>query len=288
MTIKNVLKTCMPKVFRHSPLMLLAASAAISAPVSANTQVMPETLKVCAAGNEMPYSNRQEAGFENDIAKVLARSMDMPIEFVWSDKAAIFLVTEHLLKNECDVVMGVDTDDQRVATSDPYYTSGYAFIYREDKNLDIENWQSPDLQKVNRFVMLPGSPTEAMLREIGKYEGNFNYSKSLYGFKSPRNKYIRLEPSHLISELESNNGDIAHLWAPEVARYVENSNVPLKMVMSEEIADTGNGEGVRQHYAQSIAVRPDDQQLLRAINRALDVAEPQITAILQKEGVPLL
>lgn len=267
---------------------LMTVSAFLLSPAAQAADTLPDTLKICAAANEMPYSNRQEEGFENDIAKVLARSMDMPVEFVWSDKAAIFLVTEHLLKNDCDVVMGVDTDDQRVATSDPYYTSGYAFIYRDDKNLDITNWQSPDLQQMNRFVMLPGSPSEVMLREIGKYEGNFNYSKSLYGFKSPRNKYIRLDPKNLVGELESNNGDIAHLWAPEVARYVKSASVPLTMVMSEKIADTGDGEGVRQHYPQSVAVRPEDQLLLKAINRALASAAPQITAVLKQEGLPLL
>ncbi|AFJ03260.1 MxaJ, protein involved in methanol oxidation [Methylophaga frappieri] len=287
MIIKKLFNTLLPTL-RKSPVMLLATGALMSAPASAADTDLPNTLKVCAASNELPYSNAQEEGFENDIAKILGRTMDMPVEFVWSDKAAIFLVTEHLLKNDCDVVMGVDTDDPRVATSDPYYTSGYVFIYRDDKNLDITSWESPDLQKVNKFVMLPGSPSEVMLREIGKYEGNFNYSKSLYGFKSPRNKYIRLDPRNLIGELETNKGDIAHLWAPEVARYVESANVPLTMVMSEEIADTGDGEGVRQHYPQSVAVRTDDEQLLQAINRALNEAAPQITAVLEKEGVPLL
>lgn len=286
MTIKTLLNKLSP-AFRKGTLLLLVSSA-FSTSAIADQQPLPDTLKVCAAGDELPYSNSQEAGFENDIAKTLASAMDMPIEFVWSDKAAIFLVTEHLLKNDCDVVMGVDTSDQRVATSDPYYTSGYAFIYRKDSDLNITNWQSPDLQQLDRFVILPNSPSEAMLREIGKYESNFNYSKSLYGFKSPRNKYIRLDPDNLIGELESGEGDIAHLWAPEVARYVETASVPLTMVMAEEIADTGDGEGIRQHYPQSVAVREDDQLLLKAVNRGLRVAGPQIEAILEKEGVPLL
>lgn len=282
MSIKNLIRTMTGK------LSIVATSALMLSSVAQAADTLPETLKVCAAADEMPYSNSSEEGFENDIAKVLARSMNMPVEFVWSDKAAIFLVTEHLLKNDCDVVMGVDTSDPRVATSDPYYTSGYVFIYREDKNLEITDWQSDDLQKLDSFVIVPGSPSEAMLREIGKYETNFNYSKSLSDYKSPRNKYIRLDPENLIGELETNNGDIAHLWAPEVARYVEKASVPLTMVMSGEIADTGDGEGVRQHYPQSVAVRPGDKRLLKAINRGLDVVGPQITAILKQEGIPLL
>lgn len=279
-------KTITSKPLTHCSL-LVACALSLLSPAQANNS-LPDTLKVCAAGNEMPYSNTQQQGFENEIATVLADSMGMPVEFVWSDKAAIFLVTEHLLKNDCDVVMGVDSDDPRVATSTPYYKSGYVFVYRSDKNLNISDWHSADIQKLNRFVVTPGSPSEAMLREVGKYEGNFNYSKSLSGYKSARNKYIRLEPSKLISEVTSGNGDIAHLWAPEIARYVRDSSTSLEMVMSPELGKTKEGEGIVQHYDQSVAVREDDKALLEAINKGLAKAAPQITAILEKEGIPLL
>lgn len=274
------------KLLTHCSL-LMASLFTVLSPAQANNAT-PETLKVCAAGNEMPYSNTQQQGFENEIAKVLAESMDMPLEFVWSDKAAIFLVTEHLLRKECDVVMGVDSDDPRVATSQPYYKSGYVFVYRADKNLEISDWNSPDIQKLNRFVVIPGSPSEVMLREVGKFEGNFNYTKSLSGYKSPRNKYIRLEPTKLIGEVTSGNGDIAHLWAPEVARYVRDSSTPLEMVLSPEFGELKNGEGIVQHYDQSVAVREDDKALLEAINKGLADAAPKINAILKKEGIPLL
>lgn len=267
---------------------LLSMVVATGLLLSANAQANNETLRVCAANNEMPYSNQQEQGFENDIAKVLAKKMDRDLEYVWSDKAAIFLVTEKLLKNKCDVVMGVDSDDPRVATSDPYYKSGYAFIYPADKGLDIKNWQSKDLQDMTKFAIVPGSPSEVMLREIDKYEGNFNYIMSIIGFKSRRNQYVRYAPDKMVSEVVTGKADIAHLWAPEAARYVRNASIPLKMVMSEEFAPTHDGEGIKQHFEQSIAVREGDTTLLKEINTALQEADSEIKAILNKEGVPLL
>jgi mxaJ protein len=253
-----------------------------------NAQANTSTLKVCAASDEMPYSNKQQEGFENELAKILADTMDRELEFVWSDKAAIFLVTEKLLKNQCDVVMGVDKGDPRVATSDPYYKSGYAFIYPADKGLDIKNWLSPALKDMSKFAIVPGSPSEVMLREIDKYEGNFNYTMSLIGFKSRRNQYVRYAPDLLVSEVVSGKADIAHIWAPEAARYVKSASVPLKMVVSEEIAPTHDGEGVRQQFEQAIAVRSDDQELLKEINTALHKADPKIKAVLKDEGIPLL
>lgn len=263
---------------------VLAAGLAMSASVQANT----EMLKVCAATDEMPYSNQQQQGFENELAQVLAKEMGRELQYEWLDKAAIFLVTEKLLKNECDVVMGVDSDDPRVATSNPYYKSGYAFIYPANEEVNIQSWQSNDLKSMNKFAVVPGSPSEVMLREIDKYEGNFNYTMSLIGFKSRRNQYVRYDPDMMVSEVVNGKADIAHLWAPEAARYVKSSPVPLKMVLSEAVAPTNDGEGVKQHFAQSIAVRTEDTALLKEINTALQEADSEIEAILKKEGVPLL
>lgn len=264
--------------------LLIGTSFMLSTSASAST----ETLRVCAAADEMPYSNKNGEGFEVKIAEILAEEMDRDLEMVWSDKAAIFLVTEQLLKNECDVVMGVDKDDPRVATSNPYYKSGYAFIYPANKDLDISSWKSKDLQSMSKFAVVPGSPSEVMLREIDKYEGNFNYMMSLIGFKSRRNQYVRYEPDLLISEVTSGKADIAHIWAPEAARYVKSASAPLTMVVSEEIAETGDGEGVLQHYEQSVAVRTEDKDLLTEINTALKEADSKIKAVLKEEGVPLL
>lgn len=249
---------------------------------------LPDTLRVCASSNEMPYSNTQQQGFENDIAKVLANNMSLPVEFVWSDKAAIFLVTEQLMKNTCDVVIGVDAGDTRVLTSKPYYKSGYAFIYKSDKGLDVKSWTSPDVKNMQKFAVVAGSPSEVMLREVGKYSENFNYQKSLSGYKSPRNKYIRLEPKMLVGEVLSGKADMAHLWAPEVARYVKESQSKLTMVVSPEFETLSDGQQVAEHYAQSVAVRLDDKALLDAVNKGLQKSAPEINKILNKEGIPLL
>jgi mxaJ protein len=249
---------------------------------------LPDTLRVCAASNEMPYSNSAEGGFENDIAKALAKSMSLPVQFVWSDKAAIFLVTEQLMKNTCDVVMGVDTGDTRVLTSEPYYKSGYAFIYKSDKGLDVTDWDSADVKDMHKFAVVAGTPSEVMLREIGKYSENFNYQKSLAGYKSPRNKYIRLEPKMLINQVLYGKADMAHLWAPEVARYVKGSQGKLTMVLSPEFDTLSDGQQVAEHYQQSVAVRLGDKTLLNAVNKGLAKAAPEIKKILDKEGIPLL
>lgn len=246
------------------------------------------SLKVCASENEMPYSNKNKEGFENKIAELVASKLDRNIEYVWTDKAAIFLVTELLLKNKCDVVVGVDKSDPRVATSNPYYKSGYAFIYKKENDLSIKSWSSEDIEKVHKIAVTPGSPAEVMMRESGKYEDNFNYLKSLIGFKSIRNKYQRYEPSMLVNEVTSGNADMAVLWAPEAARYVKASPIPLEMNVGPAIEKSKIGEEIEQHYEQAFAVRENDTVLLKEINFALKESKEEIKNILQSEGVPLL
>lgn len=250
-------------------------------------QAANHSLRVCAAKDELPYSNSNKEGFENRIAEVVAGAMGRQLEYVWSDRAAIFIVNDYLTKGECDVVMGLDADDQRVLTSRPYYRSSYVFIYRADRGVDIDSWDSPDLKKLDKFAFVPGSAAEPMIRKIGKYEQNFNYLMSLIDFKSRRNSYSRYHPEKLVSEVASGKADIAVLWGPEVARYVNSSTTPLTMKVVKNATDTdAMGETVAQYYSQSLGVREGEQTLLSELDKALVASEAKIMKILKDEGVP--
>ena len=87
-------------------------------------------LKVCAAEDEMPYSNKQGEGFENKLAELVGKALDRKVEYVtWTDPR--YYLRDTLDKDLCDVVIGVDKGDPRVLTTQPYYRSGYVFISRE-------------------------------------------------------------------------------------------------------------------------------------------------------------
>ncbi|MCG8380576.1 MAG: methanol oxidation system protein MoxJ [Proteobacteria bacterium] len=275
------------KIFKYKRF-LITVFVCLS-PALSNVYAASEAmLRVCAAKDELPYSSYNKNGFENSVAKVLANTLNKKLEFVWSDRAAIFLINDLLKKGSCDVVIGVDEGDSRVLTSKPYYRSSYVFIYRKDRNLDINSWDSPDLQKLKKFAYTPGSPPEIMLRKIGKYEENFNYIMSLINFKSRRNSYSRYEPQKMVNEVASGNADLAILWGPEAARYVNTATVPLTMKVVDETATGIEGETIQHHYNQSIGVREGDTQLLEELNRAIDESQGEIIQILEKEGVPLI
>jgi mxaJ protein len=246
-----------------------------------------EVLRVCAGANDAPYSTSKEDGFENRIAKLLGEAMDRKVEFFWEEKPAIYVVRDQLEKGNCDVVIGVDANDQRLATSKPYYRAPYVFVERADSPLDITSFESPDLRKAENIGYVPGTPPEVMMVQLGLYSKNFNYVKSLTNFKSPRNQYIRIDPARMVNEVADGKADLAIIFAPEAARYVKEKDGKLKMVVVPDENARVDGEKVPFHFDQSVGVRKDDEKLLKEINAALEKVGPEIKEILEEEGIPL-
>lgn len=245
------------------------------------------TLKVCTAENEMPYSNKDGAGFENKLAHYLAEQMGRKLEtVVWNDPR--YFIRDFVDKGLCDVVMGVDHGDPRLFTTVPYYRSGYVFISREQDGLDLKNWDSDALKKAKRIAFVPGTPAETMLRVIGRYNDMFNYQQELVGFKSRRNQYIKYETENLVKEVSSGKAEIAVLWGPAAARYVKASEVPLTMTVIPDDNRRADGEKVGFHYSTAIGVRKGEVALLEQLNKLIRDKQDDITELLEAEGIPLL
>jgi mxaJ protein len=242
-------------------------------------------LRVCAA-TQPPLSLKDGTGLENRIASAVAEAMGRKVQFVWSDKPAIYLVRDFLDKKLCDVVAGLDTGDPRVLTTKPYYRSGYVFVTRVQDGLDLSSWSDPRLKDVNHVAVPFGSPSEAMLKTIGRYEEDMAYLYSLVNFRSPRNQYTQIDPARLVGEVASGKADVAAPFAPDVARFVKASTVPLRMTLVADDAARSDGQKVAMRFDQSMGVRRGDDALLAALDQALVKARPAIEAILKDEGVP--
>ncbi len=269
----------------------LAFAGALASPALASDDASSPShsnvLRICAQADELPFSNRDRSGFENKIAEAVAEAMGREPLFVWFSRPGIYLVRDQLEMKQCDVVIGMDTGDPRVATTKPYYRAPYVFIQRKDTELDIKDWTSPDLAKATKIGFTPGSPAQVMLETLGLFREHFNYMHSLTNFQDRRNKFTRIPPQRMVNEVADGTAAVAVNFAPEVARYVKASD---KVVLTV-IPDTnvrGNGEKVPHHFDQSIGVRKDDAALLAALDLALEKAKPRIEDILKDEGIPIV
>lgn len=264
------------------------AAQGSAAPAQAATPPDPTILRVCASEAEAPFSQKDAKGFENRIAGVLAQAMGRKAVFVWTAKPGIYQVRDQLDAKLCDVVMGVDTGDARVLSSKPYYRTSYVLVTKADRNITATDWKDPQVAQLGRFAIRFYSPGETVLKRLGKYEDNAAYLYGLVNFRSPRNQYVQVPGERIVSEVANGEADIAFAFAPEVARYVKASQVPLRMSLAGSSVTKFDGTEMPLHYDQSVAVRLGDTALLAEIDAALVKARPQIDEILADEGIPLL
>ena len=73
-------------------------------------------LRVCADPNNLPFSNRAGAGFENKIVELLARDLGANVSYTWWAQRRGSL-RNTLQARKCDVVPGIATGIERVATT---------------------------------------------------------------------------------------------------------------------------------------------------------------------------
>ena len=66
----------------------------------------PPDLRVCADPNNLPYSNQQQQGFENALAKLAASDLGMNVSYFWFPQRHKFF-RNTLQAGVCDVVMEV-------------------------------------------------------------------------------------------------------------------------------------------------------------------------------------
>ena len=272
---------------RIAPIFIAATLAGPALAAGADEAENTTTLRICAAADELPYSSRDGSGFENKIATALAEAMGRKPQFVWFSRPGIYIVRDQLDMKMCDVVMGLDTGDDRVLTTKPYYTAPYVFIQRKDTKLDIKNWTSPDLAKATKIGFTPGSPGQIMLEKLGLFREHFNYMHSLTNFQDKRNKFTRIPPQRMVNEVADGTAEVAVSFAPEVARYAKASDKIMLTVIPDDNVRS-DGEKVPHHFNQSIGVRKDDTALLSALDLALEKAKPKIEEILKDEGIPLV
>lgn len=277
----------MPSKITLVLLSTLGLSACAQQPAEVEAKQLDTPLKVCAAENEMPYSNSKGEGFENKLAEFVGKELGRKIEYVsWKDPR--YFIRDLLDKKHCDLVMGLDTGDPRVATTEPYYRSGYAFITKKVDAHKAQNWDGELIKNAKRIAFMPGTPAETMLRAVGRYNDMFNYLHELVGFKSPRNQYVKYESSKLVSEVASGKAEVAVLWAPAAARYVKESSVPLAMIVVSDNNVRSDGQKVPHHFSTSMGVRKDDSSLLQALNTLIKDKQDEIDGILEAENIPLL
>ena len=249
-----------------------------------------KVLRVCQDPNNLPFSHRSQAGFENRIAALFAQELGWKLETTWFPQRIGFIRNTLRAKREqsdefkCDLVTGVPIGFEMAATTHSYYHSSYALAYVKGKgkgldgvrNLDDVLALAPEQRSKLRLGVFTSSPLTDWVLQHGLME-----QVEWYPIQSGDAEQY---PGEIIErDLASGKIDLAFVWGPiagyfaRTARSASIVAVPLR-----------SGPGMKLDYDIAMGVRHADKAFRERIDSLITANQGKINAILEEYGVPLL
>jgi len=257
--------------------------------VYAEDFVKPAVLRVCQDPSNLPFSNDAGEGYANKIAEVMAKKMDLPLEyFSFPQRMGYFrstlkfkIPTDNSFR--CDVDVNVPVGNGEITATKPYYRSTWMLVYLEGKGLDGVKTEE-DFFHVNPAILSKlhigvgdRSPGTQWLLQHNLVDQGVPY------------QVLQANPDYYAGEVIER--DLAHgafdaaiVWGPVAGYYVNKVQspkmhmVPLKSIPPELVLN----------YAFGMGVRYGEPQWKAMIQKAQDESLPEIQAILRDYHVPLV
>jgi mxaJ protein len=231
---------------------------------------------VCADPNNLPFSNERLEGLENRLAELVARELKTSLRYVWWAQRRGF-IRNTLDAGQCDVVMGVPANLPAVLTTRPYYRSGYVFVTRADRKLDVRSFDDPRLPRLRIGVQVVGDgantpPMDALARR-GLVRNLVGYT--VFGDYAQPNP-----PARIVEAVARGEVDLAVVWGPLAGFFADRYSTSLKLTPVP--ADST----LPLEFAISMAVRKDDQARCAILDSVLVRRRADIETILDDYHVP--
>jgi quinoprotein dehydrogenase-associated probable ABC transporter substrate-binding protein len=237
--------------------------------------VDPKVLRVCADPRNLPFSNQSGEGFENKLAELLGSKLNKQVAYTWYPQAPGF-VRNTLAALKCDVIMGYPQGSDLVQTTNPYYRTAYALVFKPGSGFEgIETLADPRL-KQKRLGVIAGTPPSTFMATSGLMARAKPY---------PLVVDTRVDNSIelMIKDLVAGDIDVGVLWGPLAGYYAKQANPPLVVLPL-----TREASGPPMVYRIAMGVRASDQQWKRQLNQMIRDNQAAINHILLGFGVPLL
>lgn len=237
-----------------------------------------QVLRVCADPNNLPFSNEAGAGFENQIAALLAKSLQYKLQYTWWAEQRSSL-EKPLEAGLCDVVVGVPATLNSVLTTAPYYRSTYVFVSRTDRALNISSLLDRSLNSLRIGINVVGNdyaPPGHLLARRG-------LAGQLIGYRLSGAEDEKNPPAQLVGAVVQGVVDIAVMWGPIAGYFAKNQATPLTISpVSPAMFLT-----VPFTYDISVAVRKSDTALEAQIQEILHRECRSVATILSDYAIPL-
>ena len=268
-------------------IILLISLYALSFQLAFAADLERSALKVCADPHNLPYSNKDQEGFENKIAELFAVELGLPLKYEWFPQRMGFI--RNTLKAEspadgykCDLVIGVPDRFELAATTKPYYASTYAFVYAASRGLD-------GLENPADIVKLPAAVLEKV--RIGVFDRGpaqlWVFKHDLFGNAVPyvaQSGEVTVNPINVLDDIAAGKIDATIIWGPIAGYYAKNTS-KVDLVVLPLLASEDDPE-MKFNYNISMAVRFGENEWKQQINQMIDRNQNAINQILDDFGMP--
>ena len=272
---------------RFSTAALAGVVLSVSPFLSARADETDKVLRVCQDPNNLPFSNTNGEGIENKLAELFAKKLGWNLDYFSFPQRMGFIRNTIKFKlpgtnYRCDIIMGVPSGFDQVATTKPYYRSTYVLVFPKGKGLDNVKSKQDFLQldpkqlKKLKIGLYDRSPASQWLSRRGLLELAVPYRM----MNADPNQY----PGEIIEkDLATGKIDVAIVWGPlggYFAKKVKEPELNIVPLTSEP--------GVNFQYEMAMGVRFGENEWKAQVDKFLDQSKPEINAILREFYVPLL
>jgi quinoprotein dehydrogenase-associated probable ABC transporter substrate-binding protein len=178
--------------------------------------------------------------------------------------------------HRCDLIPGFPQGDDLVQSTNPYYRTAYALVFKPGAGLDGLDTLSDPRLKEKRVGIVAGTPPATYLAINGMMRNAKPY---------PLVVDTRIDSSAqaMMRDLASGEIDVAILWGPMAGYYAKQAQPSMRVVpMLKE-----NG-GPKLVFRIAMGVRAADQNWKRQLNRLIAESQSDLNRLLLGFGVPLL
>ena len=255
---------------------LLTLGMASSSTVFANNDSI---LRVCADPGNMPMSTDKGEGFSNKIAKVIAEGMGKSVTYFYRPYLNRGLTRQTFDNNECDVLMDMTPDDERMLTTKPLYKSTFVLAYRNDKGIDIKDLSDPKLLNDYKVGVFQHSAVRTVLQENGMNRANTIVRTIAHDADLRPER----QPHMDVQLMLDGQFDVAAIWGPMAGWYRTIKKEPVTILPLNRLEDKTPME-----FPLAIGMRKNAKDLKAQIESVMLKEKDKIKQIFDEYGVPLV
>lgn len=243
----------------------------------AGTARAGDALRVCADPGNMPLSNSKGEGFENKIAEVLGAALGGGVQYYYKPFVERGLTRTTLDADQCDLMLDMPADAERVLTTVPLYRTTFVLVSRSDRNYDFKNLDDPRLKTLKVGVYQTSAIREALARHDVMSNTVIHY------LSHDADLVPQDQPSYQVQQVADGTLDVAAVWGPFAGWFVNTRHEPLNIAPANLMEDQ-----VPLEFSMALAVRMRNSSLKEKVEQAMRAQKDQIRAILVEYGVPLV